>query len=251
MIFDYLQLYVPDIATIGDRLEKAWGFTLLGSNGTPDTLTRLYQQGHIRLFLSTPLNPESPVQSYLDRHPPGIATLAFQAENYDHFCQTLNQETIQYEDILHPLTGAEGVLFAAWGDVEHAVFPSALIPNAAAPFGLTKIDHVVINVSAGAFPTVSRWYQALFGWRVQQRFTISTPHSGLYSEALIDPLSGVQFNLNHPTTDSSQIQTFLDRNGATGFSMWPLPRRTSPRRCNNSSTTTSILFQFPTLTTNN
>jgi 4-hydroxyphenylpyruvate dioxygenase len=76
---------------------------------------------------------------------------------------------------------------------------------------------VVLNVPKADFSEASHWYQRLFNWHVQQRFTIATPHSGLYSEALIDQEGKVQFNLNCPNNPQSQIQIFLDQNRGPGI----------------------------------
>ena len=97
------------------------------------------------------------------------------------------------------------------------MFPRRPITVNPSKLGLTAIDHVVLNVPINEFENASQWYQTLFNWQVQQRFTIATPHSGLYSEALIDQGGKVQFNLNRPDSNQSQIQTFLDHNHSAGI----------------------------------
>lgn len=78
------------------------------------------------------------------------------------------------------------------------------------------IDHGVLNVPAGELERTVAWYERVLGFTPGQRFTITTPHSGLRSQVLIHPHSGAKLPINEPTTPNSQIQTFLDHNGGAG-----------------------------------
>ena len=210
MRFDYLQLYVPAGSHLCQNLEHQWGFECVKQIRDASTRTHCYQQGEIRLVLNIATHLDSPVERYLRRYAPGITNIALQVKNLNKLRQRLDALNHPYEVVLHPFTGAEGICFAGWGAYQHTAYEFHSIAPAPTPRHLMAIDHVVLNIGQSEFVAASRWYQQLFNWSVQQRFFISTPDTGLYSEALVDSTGNVRFNLNHPTTHRSQIQTFLD-----------------------------------------
>ncbi|MGA1623867.1 MAG: 4-hydroxyphenylpyruvate dioxygenase [Synechocystis sp.] len=217
MDFDYLHLYVKDYLQARHWYQDRWGFALTAEYKKPASLTGLFQQGQIVLLISAPLTPQGEIAAYLDRHPPGMGEVAFQVPHWSAFCQKLAAFNLKTTSTIHPLTQEMGITFTAWGDVKHSIFPCRPPIKQPAPMGLTAIDHVVLNLPNADFHPASHWYQRLFDWHVQQRFTITTPHSGLYSEALLDRGGKVQFNLNRPHNPQSQIQTFLDHNRGPGI----------------------------------
>jgi 4-hydroxyphenylpyruvate dioxygenase len=221
MEFDYLHLYVDDYSTADHCYQRQWGFTCLHKFSTKQGITGIYQQGQILLLISAPVpGPNfSRYGHYLQKHPPGIGEVAWQIANWQDFRHQLTKLQIKTTPIIHPLTEVEGLTFRAWGDVCHSVYPvrSELANKSMDGVALATIDHVVLNIDGERFSQASQWYQQIFGWSVQQSFTINTPHSGLYSEALVSANGKVQFNLNCPTANSSQIQTFLANNGGAGI----------------------------------
>jgi 4-hydroxyphenylpyruvate dioxygenase len=78
------------------------------------------------------------------------------------------------------------------------------------------IDHVVLNVGTGELERALSWYEDVLGFRRKQAFTIQTDRSGLHSQVMIHPDSGVQFPINEPASANSQIQEFLDVNQGAG-----------------------------------
>ena len=79
------------------------------------------------------------------------------------------------------------------------------------------IDHVVLNVASGELEKALNWYEKVLGFQRKQAFTIQTERSGLHSQVMIHPDSGVQFPVNEPTSTNSQIQEFLDVNRGPGI----------------------------------
>ncbi|AIE74709.1 MULTISPECIES: 4-hydroxyphenylpyruvate dioxygenase [unclassified Synechocystis] len=220
MEFDYLHLYVDDYPTADHCYQHQWGFTCLNKVNTDQGITGIYQQGQILLLISAPASSLSQYNDYLQKHPPGIGEVAWQVDNWQSFQHQLTELQIETRPTIHPLTKAKGLTFLLWGDVSHSIYPvrSGLNQNKTLDgVGLTAIDHVVVNIAGEQFGQTSQWYQQIFGWSVQQSFTINTPHSGLYSEALASANGKVQFNLNCPTDKSSQIQTFLANNHGAGI----------------------------------
>jgi 4-hydroxyphenylpyruvate dioxygenase len=81
----------------------------------------------------------------------------------------------------------------------------------------SSIDHIVLNVAAGDLERALRWYEDVLGFQRQQTFTIQTDKSGLRSQVMVHPDSGVQFPINEPASANSQIQEFLDINQGPGI----------------------------------
>ncbi|HEY9836158.1 MAG TPA: VOC family protein, partial [Vampirovibrionales bacterium] len=55
------------------------------------------------------------------------------------------------------------------------------------------------------------------GFRGQQTFEIQTERSGLHSQVMIYPDSLIQFPINEPTSNTSQVQEFLELNRGPGI----------------------------------
>lgn len=98
--------------------------------------------------------------------------------------------------------------------------PHLRVPPSSCPLQselFTGIDHVVLNVAVGDLERALSWYEEVLGFQRQQTFTIQTEKSGLVSQVLVHPESGLQFPINEPTSASSQIQEFLDINQGPGI----------------------------------
>lgn len=92
------------------------------------------------------------------------------------------------------------------------------LPPQTANCGLfTGIDHIVLNVAVGELEQALSWYETVLGFQRQQTYTIETDYSGLRSQVMVHPESGVQFPINEPTSTNSQIQEFLDLNSGPGI----------------------------------
>jgi 4-hydroxyphenylpyruvate dioxygenase len=116
---------------------------------------------------------------------------------------------------------APQIVIPGWGDYQHTLMTVASHPRSPAntpeSSAIASIDHVVLNVGKDQLNAAAHWYRELFGFQIQQAFDIQTDYSGLYSQALVDPTGQVQFNINEPSTPTSQIQTFLDIHNGAGI----------------------------------
>lgn len=81
----------------------------------------------------------------------------------------------------------------------------------------TGIDHIVLNVAVGELEPALSWYEGVLGFQRQQTYIIETDYSGLRSQVMVHPDSGVQFPINEPTSKNSQIQEFLNLNSGAGI----------------------------------
>jgi 4-hydroxyphenylpyruvate dioxygenase len=217
----YIHFYVPDVQRSRDWFIETMGFSFLGQNINAHTITEIIGMNSILFLLSAPLQETSPVASYLKKHPPGVADIAFKIQDFDSFIQKLVDLEVEIlENTLVSPENVRAITIKGWGNLEHTLI-EAQDPTenniCDLKSNITDIDHVVLNVPRSQLKSAVAWYQKIFNFQVQQLFTIKTPNSGLYSEALIDPSHQVQFNINEPTSVTSQIQEFLDLNLGSGI----------------------------------
>ena len=232
----YIHFYVEDIGRSRNWFIETMGFSFLGQSINAHTITEYLGINSILFLLSAPLRETSPVASYLKKHPPGVADIAFKIKDFDLFSKKLVDLEIEIlgNDLIF-LESLRTIKIKGWGNLEHTLIESGdnIYNRLESTFknktsssthnisdlksNITGIDHVVLNVQRSHLKSAVTWYQRIFDFQVQQLFTIKTPNSGLYSEALIDPSHKIQFNINEPTSANSQIQEFLDLNVGSGI----------------------------------
>jgi 4-hydroxyphenylpyruvate dioxygenase len=232
----YIHFYVEDIGRSRNWFIETMGFSFLGQIINAHTITEMVGINGILFLLSAPLTETSSVAAYLKKHPPGVADIAFQIKDFDLFSEklvALGIDILENDPIF--LENLRMIKIKGWGNLEHTLIESqdniynqlestfknktSLSTNNISDLNsnITGIDHVVLNVQRSHLKSAVAWYQRIFNFQVQQLFTIKTPNSGLYSEALIDSSHKIQFNINEPTSPNSQIQEFLDLNVGSGI----------------------------------
>jgi 4-hydroxyphenylpyruvate dioxygenase len=234
MKIDRVCFYVEDATQTSNWFIDNLGFQKIASYLDIHTQTEVIANNSIYLVFASPLNYSSPVASYLNCRAPGVADIVFRVTNLESIVSRAKQINVP---ILQPLQFQGKIKWAkiqGWDALQHTLieFPlrehypflpelklwqASSLMEASEDFAIDAIDHIVLNVAAGELASAVARYQELFGWEIQQTFAISTKHSGLYSQALIDTSRQVQFNINEPTAANSQIQEFLEFNGGAGI----------------------------------
>ncbi len=235
MQIDHIHFYVENVSKQRDWFIQAMGCQVISRTANFHTATEVLKQGAVYFVLSSPLSPDSPVADYLKRHPPGVADIALRVSGIEKLLAKANQIQIPLQCL--PLAkDLRWSKIKGWGSLSHTLIenssgvdfcqafsnPEAQAhpnPNfgAEAVIGFTSIDHVVLNVPSGALGQAVAWYQALFGFEVQQAFQIQTKTSGLNSKVLKSRDGDIYFNINEPSSAGSQIQEFLDENKGSGI----------------------------------
>jgi 4-hydroxyphenylpyruvate dioxygenase len=232
MKIDHIHFYVEDAVQTSDWLIQKMGFQSSSQQISEHTHTEVVSSGQVSFRVSSAIDRTSPVAAYLAHHPAGVADVAFVVDNLELILDRvdrLNISVITDRALHNPDTPQ--ITIQGWGDYQHTLIAnnskkfdsSQESPLQESPLsfvkhsGLVDIDHVVLNVAQNQLAAATQWYQELFDFRVQQSFEIQTNYSGLYSNALIDSSGQVQFNINEPSTTTSQIQTFLDLHGGAGI----------------------------------
>jgi 4-hydroxyphenylpyruvate dioxygenase len=224
MKIDHIHFYVEDAVQTSDWLIQKMGFQSSSQQISEHTHTEVVSSGQVSFRVSAALDQTSPVAQYLANHPAGVADVAFVVEDLELMLAKIDRLNIKViADDLHGRDSPQ-ITVQGWGDYQHTLiaadaeqFSNPLATEALQKNAFVNIDHVVLNVDRHQLAAATQWYQDLFDFRVQQSFEIHTSYSGLYSKALIDQSSQVQFNINEPSATTSQIQTFLDLHGGAGI----------------------------------
>ncbi|WP_036479554.1 4-hydroxyphenylpyruvate dioxygenase [Myxosarcina sp. GI1] len=232
----YVHFYTRNAAETSNWFIRNLDFQAIAKSLDNYTQTEVIAGNSVFLLISSPLNSRSPVFRYLQKHPSGVADIAFKVNSLKAVidkARDLGVKILRFPQIQKTERGNVKVAkIVGWDSLEHTLIetsgdePISFLPigkerqteiacNSSS--GIIDIDHIVLNVAAGQLKAATAWYQSLFGLQVRQSFKIKTDRSGLYSEALADASGKVQFNLNEPTSASSQIQEFLDFNGGSGI----------------------------------
>lgn len=222
MNIDHIHFYVEDAEQFQNWLIEAWGFQPLAQSRTPDTLTYRVGRSTIQFLVSSPQSLQSPVATYLQAHPPGVADLAFRVTNLHAVLDRAAGAGAQILQAPHrnPVDQRWQSQIQGWADLRHTLVE---IPSGSAS-SLNQqnsdwlgVDHVVLNVAQGDLERASYWYETCLGFQPQQNFVIQTEYSGLGSLVLSHPDGQVQLPINEPACPTSQIQEFLDWNRGAGI----------------------------------
>lgn len=242
MKIDHIHFYVEDAAQQRDWFIQKMGFKSIGSYFNNDARTEIVGINSIFFLISSPLTTTSSVALYLQSHPSGVADIAFQVNDIEAYLTKifhLGIKVIQPTQTYY-LDGnfIKWAKIKGWNDLEHTLIEN----NTSIPFfnifnhsvvnqdldsnnsnnlqissNISYIDHVVLNVESGQLRSAVNFYQRIFNFQIKQTFSISTNYSGLYSEALVDSSGQISFNVNEPSSASSQIQEFINANGGSGI----------------------------------
>ena len=235
MQIDSIHFYVTDARNTSNWLINCLDFQLVDLVRDDNFLTVAIAKGAIFFIFSSPLKTSGVVAHYLDSHAEGIVDLSFRVHNLNSISDRANYYSIKVLQNIQQ----EGLIryncLAGWQDLQHTLIeatspsncyrlPNGKIRSFQANYKLPKdtltfktIDHIVLNVAQKKLSQAVTYYQNLFNFKIQQTFKIKTERSGLYSQALIDTTGSIQFNINEPTTDNSQIQEFIELNGGAGI----------------------------------
>ncbi|MEA5418511.1 VOC family protein [Spirulina sp. CCNP1310] len=207
MQIHHLQFYVQDADYWQGWFVQKFGFIPTHRQEDGETLRRGVARGAVWLEFASPQRGSSPVAQYLDHHSPGVAAVAFTVSDLEATVRFAETQGGRLD-----LTASQPTIITPWG-MRHPLYTQS---QPALRHQTLTLDHLVLNVPRGELVPVVAWYAAVFGLIPQQRFKIHTADSGLDSQVLRHPHSGLQLPINEPSTPNSQIQTFLDHNGGSG-----------------------------------
>jgi 4-hydroxyphenylpyruvate dioxygenase len=230
----HVELYVGNAAQAAYFYVHAFGFREIAyaglETGVRDRVSRVLEQGRIRLVLTGTLNSGTPIAEHHRRHGDGVKAIALSVPDADHAYreatargavgvsppETLSDghgsvrvATIQtYGETLHT--------FVAARDYRGPFLPGYQARERGEDSGrLLAIDHIVGNVELGRMDEWVKYYEDVFGMTEMIHFSdeaISTEYSALMSKVVTDGRGVVKFPINEPAEGrrKSQIDEYLE-----------------------------------------
>lgn len=233
---DYVELYVGNAKQSAHFYKTAMGFQELAytglETGRRDACSYVLQQGKIRLLLTTPFDPESPIADHVRRHGDGVKVIALTVNDaFDAFHQTVQRGARPY---LEPevIKDADGEIrrsgIHTYGDTVHIFierknYKGLFLPGfekwetdyRPSAVGLKYIDHMVGNVELGQMNQWAGFYANVMGFANLVTFDdkdISTEYTALMSKVMTNGNGYIKFPINEPAhgKKKSQIEEYLD-----------------------------------------
>ncbi|MBC8173945.1 MAG: 4-hydroxyphenylpyruvate dioxygenase, partial [Chitinophagales bacterium] len=197
-----------------------------------DHASYVFQQGKIRLVLTTSFDPESDISLHVKKHGDGVKVLALWV---DDATKSFEETTKRGAKAVIPPTKltdefGEVVISAiqTYGDtihkfVERKNYTGVFMPGfkekksslPVKPVGLQFIDHCVGNVELGKMNEWVKFYEDAMGFKLLITFDdndISTEYSALMSKVVSNGNGFVKFPINEPAEGKkkSQIEEYID-----------------------------------------
>jgi 4-hydroxyphenylpyruvate dioxygenase len=219
MEIDRIYFYVVDAERTRDLLTARMGLTAIEERINEHTIEYIIGNDRLSFSISSPLNSSSHVAKYLQLHPSGVKDISFRVDDLNLMKQKIDRLGIEIIAVSTDLDEYSWIEIQGWGSIEHTIIQakSESINSIDSSEQIIGIDHLVLNVPVGELDLATTWYQNLFDFQVQQTFDIKTDKSGLASKALVSSCGKIRFNINVPSSDSSQIQEFLNTNRGAGI----------------------------------
>jgi 4-hydroxyphenylpyruvate dioxygenase len=233
---DFIEFYVGNAKQASHYYRAAFGFELLAyrgpETGTRDKASYLLQQGKVRLLLTTPLTPDSPIAAHVHRHGDGVHDIALWVDDAREAFRLAVERGARPAQEPIVLKDEHGEVVIAgietYGETIHSLverknyrgdfmpgFRRVQSPFKPEPVGLQYVDHCVGNVELGAMNTWVNFYQDVMGFRNLISFDdkdISTEYSSLMSKVVASGNDRIKFPINEPAQGrkKSQIDEYLE-----------------------------------------
>lgn len=233
---DYIEFYVGNAKQASYFYRSAFGYKLIAyagpETGVRDRASYVLQQGKIRIVLTTPMHPDSPISDHIKTHGDGVKVLALWVDDAtksweettkrgatsiqpptkitDEFGECVVSSIKTYGETIHTFVerkNYKGVFLPGFQPIEDLVNSK--------PVGLLHVDHCVGNVELGKMDEWVAYYENVMGFKLLLTFDdkdISTEYSALMSKVVSNGNGYVKFPINEPAQGKkkSQIEEYLD-----------------------------------------
>jgi len=238
---DHLEIFVGNAAQAAYWYVHAMGFKEVAyrglETGQRDRVSRVLEQGRVRLVLTGTLNGDDEIGDHHRRHGDSVVDIALSVPDAEKAYLTAVEhgarglETPRWLEDDHGRVQVAAI--ATYGEVRHTFiqrdeYQGAFLPgyahradpNRGPDNMLLGIDHVVGNVQLGHMEEWVHFYERVFGMTEMIHFSdeeISTEYSALMSKVVTDGNGRLKFPINEPAQGKrkSQIDEYLEfHNGA-------------------------------------
>lgn len=233
---DHIEFYVGNAKQAAYYYQSAWGYELIAyaglETGLKDRTSYVLKQGKIRLVLTAPLTPDSPIATHVQEHGDGVKVVALWVDDATKaFEETVKrgakpaQEPTTIQDEFGSVTISA---IYTYGEtlhkfVERKNYTGTFLPHfvakqsklAVESVGLQYVDHCVGNVELGEMNNWVDFYQKVMGFQLLVTFDdndISTEYTALMSKVVSNGNGYIKFPINEPAEGrkKSQIEEYLD-----------------------------------------
>jgi 4-hydroxyphenylpyruvate dioxygenase len=231
---DHVELWVGNAKQAAYYYRKAFGFSQVAyagpETGQRDRASYVLRQNKITMVLTTPLNPEHPINAHLTKHGDGVRDVAFLTDDVDACYKGALERgatSVSEPETIEDENGkVRRAAIETYGDTIHTFLSRA---DYSGPFlpgfeqnevneegvGLLAVDHIVGNVEDGKMNDWIEYYEAVMGFDRYVSFDdkdISTEFTALRSQVMASPNRGIKFPINEPADGrkKSQIQEYID-----------------------------------------
>ena len=239
---DYVEFYVGNAKQSAHYYKTAFGYQSLAysglETGVKDRASYVLKQDKIRLVLTTPLNPDSPINQHIVKHGDGVKVVALWVEDAtksfeettkrgarpfmeptvekDEHGFVIRSGIYTYGETVHIFVERKnynGIFLPGYKEWKSDYNPSAV--------GLKYIDHMVGNVGWGEMNQWVKFYEDVMGFVNFLSFDdkqIHTEYSALMSKVMSNGNGRIKFPINEPAEGKkrSQIEEYLDFYGGPG-----------------------------------
>jgi len=233
---DYVELYVGNAKQSAHFYKTAFGFQSEAyaglETGAKDKVSYVLKQDKIRLVLTTPLNPDGPINAHINMHGDGVKVVALWVddatksweETTKRGARSFMEPTVEEDDHGHVVrSGIYTYGETAHIFVERKNYKGVFLPGYKPwkshynpePVGLKFIDHMVGNVDWNEMNTWCEFYGKVMGFAQIISFDdkdISTDYTALMSKVMSNGNGRIKFPINEPAEGKkkSQIEEYLD-----------------------------------------
>jgi len=233
---DYVELYVGNAKQSAHYYKTAFGFQSEAysglETGRKDQVSYVLRQDKIRLVLTTPLTPDSPINEHIRKHGDGVKVVALWVDDATKSWEEttkrgaksfMEPETVEDE---HGKVVKSGI--HTYGETIHVFierknYKGIFLPGYRKwesdynpePTGLKYIDHMVGNVGWGEMNKWVDFYARVMGFAQLISFDdkdISTEYTALMSKVMSNGNGRIKFPINEPAKGKkkSQIEEYID-----------------------------------------
>lgn len=233
---DHVEFYVGNAKQSAYYYQAAFGYNLVAyaglETGSKEFASYVLQQGKVRIVLTTPITPDSPINQHIVQHGDGVKVLALWVDD----ARRSFEETVKrgakpaMEPTVFKDEHGEVVISAihTYGQTIHkfverknykGAFLPGYMPKASnfeiQPVGLKYIDHCVGNVELGEMNKWVQFYEDVMGFKLLVTFDdkdISTEYTALMSKVVSSGNGFIKFPINEPAEGrkKSQIEEYID-----------------------------------------
>ncbi|MGM1054576.1 MAG: 4-hydroxyphenylpyruvate dioxygenase [Bacteroidota bacterium] len=238
---DFVELYVGNAKQAAYYYQQAWGFQPVAyaglETGRKDSVSYVLEQDKIRLVLTSPLQPEGPINAHINKHGDGVKVVALWVDDArKSYEETTSRGAKSYVEP-YVMDDDNGTVVISgihtYGEtvhlfVERKNYSGPFLPGyrtyapnfKSEPTGLKYIDHMVGNVGWNEMNKWCEFYGKVMGFAQLVSFDdkdISTDYTALMSKVMSNGNGRIKFPINEPAEGKkkSQIEEYIDfYNGA-------------------------------------